>query len=248
MKAVAPFFLVAALLAPAQATAVGFGGYLQYLHGDGYFRDDGESRDQYNNGFALGFAFDTNVAKDFLFNYRLTTGFRYATGENEFDRLDDYDTYGWVMEHSFGFRVWNDERMRVWAGPAFGWELDERDAEFTNHDAFEGRIGFGTDLGVNVHTGRRVSIGLRASYRYVFGLGTQTDEDFTDDDDCPEDDEAQPTLCLDLGLPNYNSYRIREHVVGVSLSIFFRTEGDVYQRKGALARRAEARSPRPRTP
>jgi len=225
-----PILLVAAvLLLAGPARGWGFGGYLEYLHADGFTKDDGETVDLFNNGFALGFVMDTNVARDSLFNYRLNVGFRYATGQYDFERNDYYETRGFVLRNTFGFGVLRRERVRLWLGPAMDIELNDREANFTRHDAVEARIAFGPELGVNWHVSDRVSLGLTAGYHYTFGSGTQTKEDYDDEDTCPADEKAPPSICLTLDLPDFNSYSIREHVVSVKLSVLFRTPGDVFR-------------------
>lgn len=209
------------LLLPTSALAWGYGIYVEYLNADGWTKDDGTRVDLDNDGFAFGFEMDSSVALDRIFNYRLDAGIRYAEGEYDFPRDDDYDTIGIAAKNTFGFGLLRKKSVRLWVGPAIGIEINGRDADFTDHDAFEGRIGFGPELGVNFHTGKQVSIGLTAGYQYTWGFGTQTAEHYSDYY-C----SSSRYDCSDF--PNFNSYEIREDIFSMKFSILLRTKGDAF--------------------
>ena len=61
-----------------------------------------------------GFSWDTSVASKDLFNYRMDLGYEWLDFDKE--ELKDIDQ-GVTLENTFGFRLYGDEEMRLWAGP-----------------------------------------------------------------------------------------------------------------------------------
>src|SRR5437870_4786207 len=121
MKMLGPLVLTLAVLVIAtvqDARATGLGLYFEYgnvfdgqldhtIAGDVDFDED---------HFGGGFSFDTNVAADNLFNYRLDVG--YQKVEGDYGPFGDVDGDGIVLDNAFGFGEFRSDRARVWIGPA----------------------------------------------------------------------------------------------------------------------------------
>ncbi len=63
-------------LTPTTSEAVGYGAYFEYGHGTGHVEPVGGDIEFDENKYGFGFALDTNVAKNSLFNYRLNIGYQ----------------------------------------------------------------------------------------------------------------------------------------------------------------------------
>lgn len=123
----------------------------------------------------FGLAFDTNIGKDSLFNYRL--GLEYM--KQEIDTIDGQSCGGGSgcefdrinMVHTFGFGVLRTKTVRLWVGPrinlAYSNLKDEANAETFTLSHIE--FGIAPAVGVNVNLGRVVSLGADLDYR-VAGL------------------------------------------------------------------------------
>jgi hypothetical protein len=150
------------------AVGLGFSGTLEY--GDGnweletqsdqtLYDDDGDV-----GRFGVGFVFDTAVAKDKLFNYRLNAT---VTGLNvELDNTGgaEAELVGLVVDNTFGFGVLRNEKVRLWVGPRvrvgfLAGDTDDFDINGESDVAvFE--FGVGGAFGANFHVGPTVSLGL----------------------------------------------------------------------------------------
>lgn len=176
------FSLMVPLLAPApDALATGLGLYFEYgnvfdgkldhtIAGDVDFDED---------HFGGGFSVDTNVAQDRLFHYRLDVGYQHTDGS--YGPFGSLNGDGLVLHNAFGFGIVRNEHVRVWLGPAVRLSFDFFDDVPVFDDVFKFGVGLGPELGVNLHTGDLVSIGLSGGYqfRYVLAVpdGPYSNED-----------------------------------------------------------------------
>lgn len=172
MRMLRPFvlMLVVVVLASVQdARATGLGLYFDYGNVfDGQLDDTIAGDIDYDEDhFGGGFSFDTNVAADKLFNYRLDVGYQHVEGE--YGAFGDLDGDGFVLDNAFGFGVFRSDLARVWIGPAVRLSFDFFDNVPVFDDVFKFGVGVGPEVGVNLHTGDLVSIGLTGGYqiRYV---------------------------------------------------------------------------------
>ena len=177
------------LAMPMVASAAGMGVYVPFgvsnsssVTGDFY---DNTTDKDYESAIGLGIAFDSNIGKDKLFNYRL--GVEYMNvgvdNVNGFASEQDYGRLNFV--NTFGFGVLRTKTVRLWVGPRvnIGWNwTTENNAGGTTIDyaeaAFE--LGIAPAVGVNVNLGRVVSLGFDVDYRFAALYGAWS-TNFDDD-------------------------------------------------------------------
>ena len=172
--------VMAALLLAGLSTSAhanGYGFYFEYANiFDGEFTDsDFPDVDYEEDHYGVGFAFDTNVAADRLFNYRMNVGYQHVEGD--YDGFDD-DGDGLSIDNAFGFGVFRNQNVRLWIGPAVRVSFDF----FDDSDSWDLGIGAGPEIGLNIHTGSRVSFGLTAGYQILYSLNVPDDDDLDEVD------------------------------------------------------------------
>ncbi len=122
----------------------------------------------------LGFMFDTCVAEDRLFNYRLQVGLDLSTAsyfDSGLSRTVSMDIWQISFINTFGFGLVRDESLRFWVGPqlgfGFGFEPEFSGNSYygTMSDFFEFDLFAGVALGVNIHLGDAVSLCADAGLR-----------------------------------------------------------------------------------
>jgi len=128
----------------------------------------------------FGFVLDTNVSKDALFNYRLDLQYGTFTYENDYGWEIDLDQF--TMDHTFGFRIYRNELVRIWLGPQI--RLSYATGDYKNRiDYTQYGFGIAPVVGVNFNPGKVVSPALTVGYRYQGIYGTRdgggTDDDYT---------------------------------------------------------------------
>ena len=116
-----------------------------------------------------------------------------------------------------GFGLVPTKSLRLWLGGGFELGVGGGSSDFRTQDASEVKFVLGPELGVNYHVQPRISIGVTAWYQHSFGGALQDSED--PDPDC---------LISDL-LGSEDNYDIREHAVGLRVSVLFRTRKDVFR-------------------
>jgi hypothetical protein len=204
------------LLFATAVQAAGAGVYLEYgrAGGEVYF-DDGLPDAEYDtNKFGVGFVFDTNVAKNSLFNYRLSLGYRHS--ERDYEMLypvysgAEEDFHGFTMNHTFGFGLYRGPALRLWLGPAIRLGVDVIDEHDSSLDAWDLSIGAGPQLGVNVHAGDYLSFSISAAYQYLYVARIERHENPFGDDD----------------LDGLNG---TQHLGTLNVSFLFRSKGDRYK-------------------
>jgi len=122
--------------------------------------------------FGINFVFDSNVARDRVFNYRLNFGIEFFNHEYEYDYYDSYyGYYYWgtasneglriITDHTFGFGILKSRVVRLWLGPTV------RVGFVTGDDASGISLGAGiTALGLNFNFGSVFTLGLEAGYMF----------------------------------------------------------------------------------
>ena len=211
-------FLLFALLLPATgAGAWGLGPYVEYHFATGYTDQFPGDLDHEMHGFGLGFVLDSTVAKDRLLNYRLNVGYKYARGRADFTGNNDFESHWIAFKNTLGFGLVRTKSLRLWLGGGVELGVGGRTSDFRTQDAFEVKFALGPELGVNYHVQPRISIGVTAWYQYSFGGALQDSED--PDPDC--------AICTLFG--SEDNYNIREHIVGLRVSVLFRNRKDVFR-------------------
>jgi len=213
-----------ASLTPGTALATGFGAYFEYGHdwtaGGGQLGNaatlSGNSpafRAAFDrNEFGIGFALDTNLAKDRVFNYRLDLGFHIDDWTNNAGPpfLGYTNGYGLMWNNAFGFGVVRTENFRLWIGPAARMNVDY----YSNANPFLGnladivdfQVGVGPQIGFNTHLGRHLTTTLSVAYNYKWGWYFAPNSVFFTN----------------------TSFSHTDNYVGVNLAFFFRTSGDQF--------------------
>lgn len=151
------------------------------------------------NEVGFGFALDTNVAADRLFNYRMDFGYH---GSFWADSATDSvlgGANGLMFNNAFGFGILRTSVLRLWLGPAFRMNFDW----YGDVDLFDYQFGVGPQAGLNFHVGP-VSFVLSSAYNYKFGW-------FID------------TSGFNLPVEAH-----RDHYVSVNLAVLFRSGGDQF--------------------
>ena len=182
---------LALLLAmPMVASAAGMGIYIPFKAGDSSTVSDspdyGVDRDydiDYSPSVGLGLAFDSNIGKDKLFNYRLGLEF----SKKEVDTIDGYSCSGSYCDfgtninivNTFGFGVLRTETVRLWVGPRIniGWTFDSYS---NNGSRAEFELGIAPAVGVNVNLGRVVSLAADIDYKFSTGFGAYDSDSIYD--------------------------------------------------------------------
>jgi hypothetical protein len=187
---------------PAHAFGIGLFGNFDggQLWWDGY----GTSYDFLNYGGGL--VFDTNLAGNSLFNYRMELGVSNIHSNYEAD-TPIYGVYTTKYEDSiaissvnyFGFGIVRSQYVRFWLGPqlTFGGTV-------TNLTGFY--AGLGVALGLNFNFGDVFTLAVTGSGRYLFSI-----RDYTE------------------GSSKYISYGLGWDGM-VTLAFLFRFSGDTYNR------------------
>jgi hypothetical protein len=213
MVAISAIFV---LCLSSNAQAFGIGGYFEYGNVDGEIEllvgDDVDfDADQYG----VGVVFDSNLARDSLFNYRGTFGYRRS--EHTFETFlgdVEVDAEGFEMNHLFGFGVVRTKHMRVFIGPASRFGFDDFDAG-SGVDLVNIDLGVGPEIGMNVHLSRHLTVSPWIAYQFHY-LVQVVDVNGVGDD---------------VG----DGY---EHVVKAGISILFRSGSDQYS--ASRSRRKES--------
>ncbi len=207
------------LFLASPAWSAGLGGNFSYSrsrgdveHDDDLFLDIGTRADH----FEFGISFDTNLASDRLFNYRINANVQIVD-----QRLDqgptkvDIQGAGFAINQLFGFGIVRTPGMRIFIGPTLhigyaSFDDDDRIGPFTvDYEEDLVTVGIGPEIGINLHPARHLTISFTGFYRY--GLQVQ---DF--------DSPFEP-------FGDNQTFVGDEHRVGLTTAIFFRFEGDQYR-------------------
>lgn len=167
--------LASLLMLAGSAHASGWGAYFEYGHSDGNveFEDFGELPDEFADAvedqdfdkdlIGLGLMFDTNVAKDKLFNYRIGFGWQHTLRDGD---SGDIDGNGFALSQSFGFGVLRRPNYRVWLGPVVRINFDAYDED--GADLYSVNVGAGPQLGLNYHLNDKISLTGSFAYQYMY--------------------------------------------------------------------------------
>lgn len=172
------------LAMPMVASAAGMGVYIPF-HLTETEDIDYDSGGSYEFGYkpsaGFGVAFDSNIGKDKLYNYRL--GLEYSS--TELDTIDGQTLSGTLTKdtfniiNTFGFGVLRTKTVRLWVGPRINiqFENGEYSSSTENVEQTSFGIGLAAAAGINVNLGRLVSLSADLDYHAVSIAGT---EDYSD--------------------------------------------------------------------
>ncbi len=187
---------------PTNAAAVGLGPFFEYGRGIGVV-ESGRNLDYDTNRYSVGFALDTAVARDTLFNYRLNLGYSYR--DQMFDGGGDSESHGLTLNNMFGFGVYRSDRARLWLGPSIRFNADFVTDLPSERDVVDLGIGGGLALGANIHTGAMGSVGLTFGYQYLYVASVVSDSYYGDE-----------------------TLHGRQHLISFNLTYFFRLRNDKF--------------------
>jgi len=114
--------------------------------------------------------FDTVVARDRLFNYRLTMDCENFLIQKDyiFGSLY-YNTNRLTVSNTFGFGFYRTNRIRLWAGPQFSLSYEFKSKNNLIYDpVIYNKIG--PVVGVNIHTGSEMTFAIEMGFRAGFGF------------------------------------------------------------------------------
>ena len=204
LRVFSPLLVVLMLMVSSPVYAVGFGLFLN--GGNAEAKWDGDLLNDESNGKHLdfGFALDTNLATDRLFNYRLELGKAYWEVERFNNQSATADLDGVMMNQDFGFGGLVSESVRLWLGPELrltylNGELNE--VAPTDIDLFG--LGFGAAAGVDINFPGRMTVSVKGGYVVMdyYGNGPNWSGNWQKSD-----------------------YSIDENLLYLGVSVFFRTK------------------------
>jgi hypothetical protein len=160
-------FLSIAMVSDVKALGLGFYGSIGGGSGEAELESDGPGNTSFdfdvdNDHASFGFVLDTAVAKDTLFNYRLSLGYEQTTSTDEWG--DDLDLSGLVIDNDFGFGVVRNEKVRLWVGPEV--RLSFLSGDLPTHDVTAFGFGIGPVVGLNLNLGDVAALGFKLSYLF----------------------------------------------------------------------------------
>jgi len=156
------------LLAAAPAWA-GLGGYVEYglVQYAANWMDDGFVQDgDQAHAIGVGVAWDSNLAKDELLNYRFLFGYRHLE-PSEGD--DDLRLDGLSAQFTLGFSPLRSENMRWWLGPSIGVSYlicEDCAGPGNDSDVHQASLGLGPEFGWNYHLDEKLSLSITARYTF----------------------------------------------------------------------------------
>lgn len=112
---------------------------------------------------------DTAVAKNRIFNYRLSVECGTFTARREYlFRNVSFSVNRMTCASTFGFGLWRSRTMRIWAGPqiALSYEFSNKDSRILDTFIYNKAGGV---IGINFHTGESTTVSFEVGFRAGFG-------------------------------------------------------------------------------
>lgn len=167
----------------SEVRAMGLGAYYTFGSGSGEWTVNTEDEDDVDidtddSGTGFGIVFDTALAKDTLFNYRLGLGLE--SKEYEFEDGPKLEMDNFVFDNDFGFGVFRTPMVRIWLGPELKISYGTGDVEDLDYSVIS--MGVGGVLGLNFNIGERITLGVKSGYllEYTAGYGEDDNGDSVD--------------------------------------------------------------------
>jgi hypothetical protein len=175
-------FLMIALVAPL-CMGMGFGVYGSYdvlLNMSGYFQSVPDfQRIKFGQ---YGILFDTNMAKNTMFNYRLNLGVDLSqVNFTDSGTPVTMDIWKIMFNNTFGFGMMRSQMMRLWVGPqvgfGIGFERTMPTASYyvSNNGFIEMDFYAGFAVGLNIHLMDSLSLcgdlGMRMHEAFMYSRG-----------------------------------------------------------------------------
>lgn len=162
------------VMAPPAAQAAGFGVYGTGSVGVNFVDNSQEDPTRvYSVG--AGIVFDSALAKDKLFNYRLNLGYsREFYGSTS--PMGHIDTHTVTWSNTFGFGFYRRPAVRLWAGPSLSFVYQRYTLSNTSPFASGSelanilRLNIGAVVGVNANPGKLITIGWELGFQGGVGF------------------------------------------------------------------------------
>ena len=153
MKNIGKGLLITALMTPIVLNAFGMGISVPFSTNVKHSDNDYHRNWKEDSVSGFGLVLDSNIKRNRLYSYRLNLEKTEVETESgvEFDRFSIVNT--------FGFRLFTNDRVRVWMGPRLNIGIEER----RGGDGVE--VSIAPAMGVNVHLGSVVSLGFDLDYK-----------------------------------------------------------------------------------
>lgn len=171
------------------AEAGGIGGSFSYNRSGAELEDVDDvwaDLDTETDSVGLGVVFDSNLAQDRLFNYRLNASLEFVDQEVGQAGLENQvQGTSFSFDQTFGFGFIRTPDVRVFVGPSLHLGIGGIDDHIRvqgNRFSYEQTTftaGLGPELGINYHVGRHLTFSTSAFVRY--GFQVQGFDDFFDD-------------------------------------------------------------------
>ena len=182
--------LSALVAAPLASSAAGMGIYIPFniteteKHDFDSTYNSGKTTDTYEYKTSPGFgvAFDSNIGKDKLYNYRLGLEYRNATLDtiNNHSYTGTYTKSMFNIVNTFGFSVYRNETVRLWIGPRLNIQFETSEhSRSSNYSNSSFGIGIAPTAGVNVSLGKVVALAFDVDY-HVAGIAGSHEYTTTD--------------------------------------------------------------------
>lgn len=193
-------------LAPGRAGAVGIGLYGGAGRGDA---SDWWGEDLDTGHQEVGFVLDTSLAGRSAFHYRLQIGHDRFTADahGPWDERSDATLEGLVLDHSFGFRLFQHEAVRLWLGPQV------RVARYRGHGSYPDDLGGeertdielsafggGPVAGVDANLPGGLTLALSGGWRVMFYSGDEEAQNDEGTDGGDFESFAEELWFLDLAV------------------------------------------------
>jgi len=137
----------------------------------------------YEPAIGFGLAFDSNIGKDKLVNYRLGLEYMNVNVDtvNGWNSNQEYSRFNIV--NTLGFGVLRTKVVRLWVGPRLNiaWNASTDSTYGSDYSEIAFELGIAPAVGVNVNLGRVVSLGFDVDYRFaaLYGAWSTTWDDDT---------------------------------------------------------------------
>ena len=171
--------LSALVAAPLTASAAGMGIYIPFNVTETEKHDfDTSTSSSYTNTYeykaspGFGIAFDSNIGKDKLYNYRLGLEYR----KSDLDTINGHSYSGTYTKtmfnivNTFGFGVFRNENIRLWVGPRLNIQFETAEhSESSTYSSGSFGVGIAPAAGINVSLGKVVALAFDLDY-HVAGI------------------------------------------------------------------------------
>lgn len=159
---------------PQDATAIGLGADVLAGFGrlkktdDSLYGGSSTTTRLSESRLGVGVIYDTNVGQQQLFNYRLGISYQRMKANTT---VENIDLHGVTCDNDFGFRLFSDNDLRLWAGPEVKVEYLEGKSVSAGYRSHTSGLAVGVApvVGLNLHLNSDLSLSLKGGYMFLEG-------------------------------------------------------------------------------